>query len=180
MSKEAMAQEDAGARDWKDVTPAEREELLRSGWMYHDYQWFKYVGGQFDAATANAINQEILGRMAKAEMQRLMRVMKIRKVCDMPTLLRLMDAAGAVYVGSLCPMTLEHGADWIRLATERCFAHVGSVRDGLANSYRCGPMKRVWGWLSAMDIHFAIEPALDLCLLSQGRRCSYQIAIRFA
>jgi hypothetical protein len=170
---------EAGTHALGKLSAAQREKLLRSSWMYHDYQWFRYVGERVGFEEVNGPNQDILERMAEAEMRRLMRALRLPAVDGMQTLVHLLDIAGGLYVGDLCPMTLEVEAHSFRLQTQTCFAHQGTLRAGLSQQYKCGPMRRVTGWLRGMDLSFEVSPAIGLCLLSCGQACSYQIHVRF-
>lgn len=159
------------------LTAKQREELLRSGWWYHDYLWFKRALGELGPDEVNRPNTEILFTAAKAEMLRLMRAMKVREVRDQRTVLRLLEVAGDVYVGGLAPMQVETGEGWIRLSNNQCFVQVGTKRDGLSDHYKCGPMTRVSGWLDAMEVKWEFDPPIGLCLPNQGRDCRYTIKL---
>jgi hypothetical protein len=169
----------SAARASRELTPAQRESLLRASWMYHDYQWFRFVGDLLGFEGVNRPNQDILERMSCAEMRRLMRALRIASVEGMDTLVHLLAVAGELYVADLCPMTLEVDGDAFLLKTDTCFAHEGTLRAGLAPHYRCGPMQRVSGWLRGMGVGFEVTPGIGLCLLSQGKACSYRVQVRF-
>ncbi len=160
------------------LSAAQREELLRTGWMHHDYLWFKYTMRGQGPDEVNRPNGQILFAMARAEMMRLMRALGVSRVSDAETMHRLLREAGDLYVGSLAPTRMETGDGWIRLSTTSCFAQEGMQRDGLADHYHCGPMTRVSGWLSAMKITFEFEPGIGLCLPNQGKDCRYTVKVR--
>jgi len=88
MGRERSDGSESQAKGLEDLTTHQREELLRVAWMYHDYQWFRFVAEERGFEAANDPNQAILGRMAHAEMMRLMRALDVREVNDMPTLVR--------------------------------------------------------------------------------------------
>jgi hypothetical protein len=157
------------------LSAKQREELLRSGWMYHDYLWFKYTMRSHGPDDVNRPNRQILFDMARAEMMRLMRALGVSRVGDAETVFRLLNEAGDLYVGNLAPMKVETGDGWFRLSTNTCFVHVGTQRDGLTDHYQCGPMTRVSGWLSAMRLKYDFEPGIGLCLPNQGKDCRYTI-----
>lgn len=163
--------------DTAGLTQKQREDLLRNGWWYQDYLWFKRALGELGPEAVNKPNTDILFQAAKAEMLRLMRAMKVREVEDEPTVLRLVTAAGELYVGDLVPMKIESGPGWLRFSTDRCFVQAGTKRDGLQAHYVCGPMTRLSGWLEAMELGWTFDPPIGLCLPNNGRDCRFTIQV---
>ncbi len=164
--------------DAAGLTQKQREDLLRNGWWYQDYLWFKRALGELGPDAVNKPNTEILFQAAKAEMLRLMRAMKVREVADEATVRRLVEAAGDLYVGDLVPMKVESGEGWLRFSTDRCFVQAGTKRDGLQDHYVCGPMTRLSGWLEAMGLKWEFDPPIGLCLPNQGRDCRFTVTIK--
>lgn len=164
--------------DAAGLTSKQREDLLRNGWWYNDYLWFKRALGELGPEAVNRPNTDILFQAARAEMLRLMRAMKVSEVQDQQTVLRLLEAAGDLYVGDLVPMKMEAGEGWFRLSAERCFVQIGTKRDGLQDHYICGPMTRLSGWLEAMRLKWEFDPPIGLCLPNHGRDCRFTVKIQ--
>lgn len=177
MCNAAASSPSADVQNFRSLSTLQREELLRASWMYHDYQWFRAMAELTDFQRVNQPNQKILERIAAAEIKRLMRALGVASVRDMETAVKLLRAAGDLYVGSLCPMQLDVEGHSFRLSADRCFVQLGTKRDGLSDSYVCGPMRRVAGWLHGMELSFRISPEIGLCLPSQGQPCSYLITL---
>jgi len=64
-----------------------------------------------------------------------------------------------------------------RLEVRRCLAYEGVERAGLAAQYHCGPGERARGWLDALGLQPAIEPAVGLCQMAHSGACAYRFTL---
>jgi hypothetical protein len=165
-------------KDLTDLEQAQRENLLRGSWMYHDYMWFQQTIELLGPVSANAINQHCIFEIGKAEMTRLMRQLRLYPVRCIEDVVKLILAANELYIGSFVQMSLENGTDWLVFKAEACLPQKGTSRDGLGKYYHCGALKRITGWLSAIGVDYVVEPTIGLCLVSQGQECAFTVRLQ--
>lgn len=58
-----------------------------------------------------------------------------------------------------------------------CFAHKGVSKYGLIESYECGIVERIKGWLESLEVSYIMEPDFTGCLMHQLGQC--EICFRF-
>jgi hypothetical protein len=161
-----------------DLSQAERETLLRTSWMYHDYQWYQNTIEAVGPEHANRNNQEAIYVAGKGEMTRLMRALRIYPVRSIENVIKLILAANDLYIGKMVQMRLSNGPDWLHFGAAACFSREGTRKDGLESSYFCGALKRISGWLAAMNVEHKVEPEIGLCLPAQGKPCSFLVRLK--
>jgi hypothetical protein len=163
----------------RELTSAEREQLLIKNWMSHDARWFNAVAQEFGMAVANRLNQIAARELGKVEAQRLARAFELAPIKNRDDVL----AAQATFIALLGPDLLDYrvnkiGDDAFELCVDRCFAYDNVLRADVADQYACGILPRVIGWIESLGLRYTIAPPIAKCLKVQNQDCRYVIQVR--
>jgi hypothetical protein len=156
-----------------DLSPEEREALIRSCWYSHDARWFNAVAQEFDLETANRLNKRVCRALGQAEMRRLIRALGIVKPTTVHELVQVVEVAFSVFAPPpLAQLEIRAVDDrsyqaWMK----QCFIHDNVTKAGIGRYYVCAAHDRVQGWHDALGLPLAAEPPTLPCAKVQGREC---------
>jgi hypothetical protein len=158
---------------WPDLSPEEREGLIRNCWYSHDARWFNAVAQEFGLEVANRLNKQVCRTLGRAEMRRLMRTLRIAEPTTVQELVQVVEAAFRIFVPP--PLTQleirvvdDHCYEvWIK----RCYIHENVTKAGIAVLYDCAAGDRLQGWHDILGLPLVEEPQPRPCPKVQGREC---------
>ena len=156
-------------------------EFFSKNWMTHDAMWYGVCVQELGPEKANHLNKAAVRLMAGLEIKRVARLMRRPTddpVTDFHELAEIIESTfGLVKAGfmnfdfSFPEKNLMHGR------FNECFAHTGVSKYGLIDSYECGIVERIKGWLEGLGVWYVMEPDFTGCLMHQSGRC--EINFRF-
>lgn len=159
----------------RQLTPEEREELLRRAWYSHDARWFSAVAREFGIEAANRVNREVVREVGRIEAGRLLRASAAQPGESLEAFLDFLRAGLDLYVAPpLMEMTFRKvDEDCYEVSVGECFVASNISRAGIAGSYECAVWDRVAGY------HDALGQALEAgqlpgstCMKATGGSCS--------
>lgn len=162
----------------QQLAPAQRETLLVKCWMAHDARWFAAAAAEHGMAAANRLNRRAVRETGRVEAGRILRALELPAPTSLDDYLLLQE----VMIRLLGPDLLDYAVEPLgerafRLDVRRCFAAENVARAGVAREYDCGILPRLEGWLEALGLAHAIEPAPERCRVAQGLPCSHAISL---
>lgn len=158
---------------WPDLSPEEREGLIRNCWYSHDARWFNAVAQEFGLEAANRLNRRVCRALGEAEMRRLIRALSIAHPTTVQELVDVMELAFGVFAPPpLAELEIraidDHSYEgWMK----RCFIHDNVTKAGIARAYVCAAQDRIQGWHDALGLPLAADPPAQPCAKVQGREC---------
>jgi hypothetical protein len=156
------------------LSAEEREALLVRCWLSHDARWFMAVAQAFGLEAASRLNQTAAHEEGRAEARRVVRALGLGPVTTLDDWLTVQEALGSLLTPDLFDyQVVPIGDGAYELRIERCFAHENVTRAGVADSYECGILPRITGWLEALGVKYELTPAPTKCLKAQGYACVY-------
>ncbi|MFQ5931096.1 MAG: DUF6125 family protein [Nitrospiraceae bacterium] len=165
------------AADIPELSPTQREALLRRSWMANDGLWFYQVFANYGSDVANSRNIAVVREFGRLEMRRLIRTLGITKVTSWAQYRRLFQIAADLYVGDLFSHEESFEGTTHHIRVKTCFAYNGVARAGVAKMYHCGPLERVSGWFEALNLPVKISPEVGLCQMAHFGRCAYSLSV---
>ncbi len=160
----------------------ELRELLVKCWMTHDGTWFMSVAGEFGIEAANRLNKSAIRALAPIELKRVAKAMGVKGE-DLQTfdeLEAVVDAMFATIKGDFMDFTFDYPEpNVLHWKMGRCFALEGMKTIGAYDGYDCGVLYRVTCWLDAMGLQYAVEPAVEGCLMRETGTCEGLVRFRF-
>ena len=162
-----------------ELSPAQRENLLRRSWMTNDGLWFyqAFVNNGSDAA--NSWNTAVVRQFGRLEMRRLLRTLGVTTVASPAQYYRIFRLAIDLYVGDLFDYEDTFDGTTHQIHVKRCFAFTGVSKAGVAQVYHCGPFERVAGWFEALRLSVKISPEVGLCQMAHCGECRYTLSVEF-
>ncbi|EPG64880.1 DUF6125 family protein [Leptospira wolffii] len=165
---------------YEDLGKETVRELLNANWMTHDALWFANCIQEFGIEKANLVNKASVRMMAKAEAKRLRRALQVRKVRTFQELEEFIDTGFRVIRGNFMDFEiLFERPSTIIWKVPRCFAYEGVKRLGYIESYHCGIVDRMAGWLDELGISYEIDPVFGGCLKHTVGRCEMRFSVKF-
>ena len=79
-----------------ELSPTEREKLLRDLWVAHDGRWFLAAAAEFGFDTANRLNQAVVRSMGKKEAREFM-IRSGAEIANASDFKEFLEMAGALY-----------------------------------------------------------------------------------
>lgn len=158
---------------WSDLSPEQREGLIRNCWYSHDARWFNAVAREFGLEAANTLNRQVCRALGKAEMRRLVKALEIAQPTTAQELVQVIEVAFSAFTPP--PLTqLE-----IRVVDDRsyeawmkrCFIHENITKAGIAPFYVCAAPDRIQGWHEALGLPLAADPPGLRCPKTEGQEC---------
>ena len=135
-----------------ELSPTEREKLLRDLWVAHDGRWFLAVAAEFGFETANKVNQSILRSMGKKEAKEFMTRTgaEIANASDFKT---FMEMGGAIYWPEEHEYEIEIAGDNLMVGRVlHCYVWENVNKAGGLSFYRCAAPIRFRGWMEGLGI----------------------------
>lgn len=164
------------------LTRDELKQLLVRNWMTHDAMWFVEAVNLVGIDTANRMNRAAVRNMATIEAKRLRRLLGSPAIRDLSDLRRFFELAAELVMGDFMDFSWEWSepGDRVRFRFHTCFAHDGVSALGVVDRYECGIFERVYGWLDALGVEFAVEPDVAHCTMHHDGRCERELHCTFA
>ena len=165
----------------KTLNKWEVREILSKNWMTHDAMWYGVCVQELGPEKANQLNKAAVRLMAGIEIKRVLKLMGRQldaSSVDFHELAEIIEStfdlvkAGFMNFDFSFPeKNLMHGR------FDECFAHTGVSKYGLIDSYECGIVERIKGWLEGLGVWYVMAPDFTGCLMHQNGRC--EISFRF-
>ena len=156
-------------------------EILSKNWMTHDAMWYGVCVQELGSEKANQLNKAAVRLMAGIEIKRVLKAMDRQfdaSLVDFDELAEIIESAfGLVKAGFMNFDFSFPGKNLMQGRFNECFAHTGVSKYGLIDSYECGIVERIKGWLDGLGVWYVMEPDFTGCLMHQNGRC--EISFRF-
>lgn len=158
---------------------SDRESLLIQNWMSHDARWFAAAAQKLGMQTANQLNQTAARDLGATEARRIVRKLQLPKIESLDDYLLTQE----VFISLLGPDLIKYQVDKIdnntfEIKIRKCLAYDNIKRASMVDDYVCGIMARLNGWLDGLEIDFAMEPPIGLCLKCQDTDCVYRFSFK--
>lgn len=135
-----------------ELSPTEREKLLRDLWVAHDGRWFLGVAAEFGFDVANRLNQAVLRSMGKKEA----REFKNRsgaEIASAKDFKEFLELAGPLYwpeahVYEIC----DPRGNMMTGRVIHCYVWEEVNKAGGLSLYQCAAPLRFRAWLEGLDI----------------------------
>ncbi|MFQ5968824.1 MAG: hypothetical protein ACE5MI_14665, partial [Acidimicrobiia bacterium] len=160
-----------------ELSPTQRENLLRRSWMANDGFWFYQTFANYGPDVANKLNVAVVREFGRLEMRRLLRALGISEITSAAQYRRLFQVAVKLYVGDLFDYEESFEGTTHHIRVKSCFAYTGVNRAGVAKVYHCGPFERVLGWFEAMKLPMKLDPDVGLCQKAHSGGCAYSLSV---
>jgi hypothetical protein len=149
--------------------------------MSHDARWFMAVAGEYGMEAANRLNRVAAHEVGKAEARRIARALELPAARTVDDWLLTQEIFLALLGPDLAQYQLtEVGSNAFEVHLQRCFAYENAVRASISDSYECGMLARITGWIDAQGLAYEMSPPLGRCLKAAGEECLYRLTLRFA
>jgi hypothetical protein len=158
-----------------ELSPAEKEKLLRDLWVAHDGRWFLKTAEEYGFDSANKLNQAVIRSMGKKEARELM-VRTGTQIAGVSDIKAFMNMAGELYWPGEHKYAVETvGDDLLVGHVIKCYVWENSKKAGALGLYRCAAAIRFSGWMDAMVVPAEVTGSGD-CDTCNG---SCDISFRF-
>jgi len=136
------------------LTPAQKEKLLRNIWLLHDGRWFLKSIAKFGFDTATELNLEVVESIGKTEMKQLVAETGFREIKDIDDLKTLIELAAPLYFPP------EHKYE-IKVITDNtllgrvleCYVHQMVSKAGTTELHQCAARLRFESWLKGLGLN---------------------------
>ena len=159
----------------KDLNKDEVRELFSKNWLTHDAMWYGNCVQEVGPEKANHLNKTAVRLMGGIEIKRIIKLMgkeKEYRVHTFDELAEIIDTAFRLVQTSF--MTFDFSfpeKNLLRGQFNQCFAHDGVSKFGMIESYDCGIIERVKGWLDNLGVTYTVDPEFKGCLMHQNGQC---------
>ena len=135
-----------------ELSPTDKEKLLRDLWVAHDGRWFLKIAEEYGFDTANRLNQTIIKSMGKKEAKELM-VRTGTEIENVSDFKRFMNMAGPLYWPEGHEYEIEIAGDDLMVGRVlKCYVWENSKKAGALGLYRCAAPTRFRGWLEGLGV----------------------------
>jgi hypothetical protein len=135
-----------------ELSPADREKLLRDLWVAHDGRWFLAVAAEFGFDAANKLKQAVLRSMGKKEAKELM-TRTGTKIDDASDFKKFLEMAGALYWPDEHKREIEVVEDNLIVGhVIHCYVWENVNKAGATSFYQCAAPLRFRAWLEGLDV----------------------------
>lgn len=136
-----------------NLTPEQRENILRDIWILHDARWFLKSIGEFGFDTATKLNLTVVKSIGKTEIKRLVAATDYGKINNIEDFKAIMEIAAAVYFPE------EHKYELKVLDKNsflghvlECYVYKNVSKAGTTDIYQCAAKPRFESWLEAFGL----------------------------
>jgi hypothetical protein len=168
-----MARRNVQASHKKVLSPEEREDLLRDCWYHHDARWYAEVAHSIGHEVANRLNARAARSQGKAEMQRLVARLGLKRPSTIEELVSLLETARDMFLPP--PLMKVHfqivDESSYEAEVEECFVARNAVKTRMARRYVCAVPDRLVGWHDALGLPLRRRPPARSCTLVRGLGC---------
>ena len=151
------------------------KELFSKNWLTHDAMCYGNCVLELGPAMANRLNKKAVNSMAAVEIKRIMKLMGMPKEVRIRSFDELVEViATAFHVVRARFMKFDFSfpeKNLLHGTFHECFAHDGAKRYGLIETYECGILERVKGWLDTIEVDYQMTPDFSGCLMHQKGFC---------
>ena len=158
------------------------KELFSKNWLTHDAMWYGNCVVELGPAVANRLNRQAVKSMAAIEIKRIIKLMGIPKEARITTFDELAEIIDTAFqVVRTCFMKFDFSfpeKNVLHGKFHECFAHDGMKRYGMIETYECGILERVRGWLDTIEVSYQMTPEFSGCLMHQQGYC--EVVFHFA
>jgi len=145
-----------------ELSPTEREKLLRDLWVAHDGRWFLKTAEEYGFDTANRLNQTIIRSMGKKEAKELM-TRTGTQIADVDDIKTFMEMGGGIYWPEEHEYEIEIAGDNLILGhVLKCYVWENSRKAGALGPYRCAAPIRFRGWVDAFGVPGEVTGSSDV------------------
>ncbi len=145
-----------------NLTPGQREKLLRDIWIAHDGRWFLNIVQELGFDMANKLNHAVIKSLGKTEIKRLIGETRSGEIKDVENFKALLDIACGLY------MPEEHKYE-IKILDEtsvlghvlQCYVFKNVSKAGATDYFRCAAKSRFAGWLEACGLKGVVSAEKD-------------------
>lgn len=155
----------------------ELKELLCKGWMTHDAMWLLHCLEAFGMEKTNEINIKAVFSMSQIEINRVKKALgysneKIKKFDEIKQLIvQTMEIIKADFMDFTWSIPEKNVLHW-KWSNGSCFAYQGIKGLGVLDTYECGIMKRIEGWMQGLEVEYELVPNITRCLMtSEDKKC---------
>jgi hypothetical protein len=135
-----------------ELSPTEREKLLRDLWVAHDGRWFLAAATEFGFETANKLNQSILRSMGKKEARELM-TRTGTQIASPSDFKEFLEMAGPLYWPEEHVWEIEILTDNLIVGRVlHCYVWENVNKGGGTSFYQCAAPLRFRAWLEGLGI----------------------------
>ena len=136
-----------------ELTPEQKEKLLRNIWLLHDGRWFLKSVDQFGFDTATKLNLAVVKSIAKTEIKQLLAEAGFGEVRSIEDLKALMEIASPLYFPE------EHKYEFKVVDNNtfvghvlECYVHKMVSKAGTTAIHQCAAKLRFDSWCQAMGL----------------------------
>ncbi len=151
------------------------KELFSKNWLTHDAMWYGSCMQELGPEKANHLNKTAARLMAGIEIKRIVKLMGKPKDYTVETyneLAEIIETAFLLVQTSFLTFDFSFPEkNLLRGRFNDCFAHDGVKKYGIIDSYECGIVERVKGWLESLGIKYKMVPDFNGCLMHQNGKC---------
>ena len=156
-------------------------EFFSKNWMTHDAMWYGTCVQELGPEVANHLNKTAVRLMAGLEIKRVTKLMRRPAndpVTDFRELAEIIEATFGLVKAEFMDFDISLSKkNLMKGRFNKCFAHTGISKYGLIDSYECGIVERIKGWLDGLKVSYIMEPDFTGCLMHQQNLC--EIFFRF-
>lgn len=163
------------------LTALEKEEIrefFSKNWMTHDAMWYAACVRELGPEKANRLNKAAVRQMAGLEVRRVSSLMgrpARAKLSEFRDLKEVVETTFGLLKAGF--MKFEYSfpeKNLMRFRFDECFAHDGVGRFGRIESYDCGIVERIKGWLEGLGVGYNLTPDFSGCLMHQTGACEIE------
>ncbi|MFC1857223.1 DUF6125 family protein [Thermodesulfobacteriota bacterium] len=152
----------------------EVKEFFSKNWMTHDAMWYGSCMQELGPEKANQLNKGAVRLMAGIEIKRILKLMgkpKGYSVKGFDDLTDIIETAFHLVQTSFMKFDFNFPEEnLLRGQFNYCFAYEGVKKFGLIDSYDCGIVERVKGWIDALGVKYTSTDFTG-CLMHEHGKC---------
>ena len=150
------------------------KELFSKNWLTHDAMWYGSCVQELGPEKANQLNKGAVRLMAGIEIKRILKQMgkdKGYSVKGFDDLVDIIETAFHLVQTSFMKFDFSFPEkNLLRGQFNYCFAYEGVKKFGLIDTYDCGIVERVKGWLDALGVKYTSTDFTG-CLMHECGKC---------
>ncbi len=159
-----------------NLTPAQREKLLRDLWVLNDARWFLKSTLNLGPEVANQMNQTVVGSFGKTEISRLLAESGFGPVEDIGQFKELVEYASALYFPKehVYQFEVRDKSTLVGRILE-CYVHKAVSQAGGIDFYQCAAKTRLRSWLAGCGLAGEVQVSKDTATCEGSCEVTFQI-----